>query len=55
MVWSERKLVKEIKKENLIPVHWNLKELESIGVLESQKVGRETLYVNKELIEILKK
>ena len=32
-----------------------LKELESIGVLESQKVGRETLYVNRELIEILKK
>ncbi|WP_282037754.1 Fic family protein [Saccharicrinis aurantiacus] len=32
-----------------------LKELESIGVLESQKVGRETLYVNKELIQILKK
>lgn len=31
-----------------------LKELESIRVLESQKVGRETLYVNKELIEILK-
>jgi cell filamentation protein, protein adenylyltransferase len=31
-----------------------LKELESIGVLESQKVGRETLFVNKELIEILK-
>jgi len=31
-----------------------LKELEGIGVLESQKVGRETLYINKELIEILK-
>lgn len=31
-----------------------LKELESIGVLESKKVGRETLYVNKELLEILK-
>lgn len=31
-----------------------LKELEKIGVLESQKVGRETLYINKELIEILK-
>jgi len=31
-----------------------LKELENIGVLKSQKVGRETLYVNKELIEILK-
>lgn len=31
-----------------------LKELEIIGVLESQKVGRETLYINKELIEILK-
>ncbi len=31
-----------------------LKELEGIGVLESQKVGRETLYINKGLIEILK-
>ncbi|MFY0689171.1 MAG: Fic family protein [Cyclobacteriaceae bacterium] len=32
-----------------------LKELENIGVLKSQKVGRETLYINKSLIEILKK
>ncbi|RLD17764.1 MAG: Fic family protein [Bacteroidetes bacterium] len=32
-----------------------LRELESIGVIESQKVGRETLYINKELIEILQK
>lgn len=31
-----------------------LRELEDIGVLESQKVGRETLYINKELIKILK-
>jgi Fic family protein len=31
-----------------------LKELEKIGVLKSQKVGREILYINKELIEILK-
>jgi Fic family protein len=31
-----------------------LKELENIGIIESQKVGRETLYINKELIEILK-
>ena len=31
-----------------------LKELENNGILESQKVGRETLYINKELIEILK-
>lgn len=31
-----------------------LKELEKIGILESQKVGRETLYINKKLIEILK-
>jgi len=31
-----------------------LKELEDIGVLRSQKVGRETLYINKDLIEILK-
>lgn len=32
-----------------------LKDLESIGVLKSQKVGRETLYVNVDLIEILKR
>ncbi len=32
-----------------------LQELERIGVLESQKVGRETLYINKELFELLKK
>lgn len=32
-----------------------LRELENIGILESQKVGRETLFINKELIEILKK
>lgn len=31
-----------------------LKELESIGVVESQKVGRETLYINRQLIEIMK-
>jgi len=31
-----------------------LKKLEGIGVLKSQKIGRETIYVNKELIEILK-
>jgi len=31
-----------------------LKELEGIGVLESVKVGRETLYVNKGLIAILR-
>ena len=30
-----------------------LQELESIGILEFQKVGRETLYINRELIEIL--
>lgn len=32
-----------------------LKELESIGILESQKIGRETIYLNKKLIEILKR
>jgi Fic family protein len=31
-----------------------LKELERIGVLKSQKIGRETLYINIELVEILK-
>lgn len=32
-----------------------LKELEKIGVLKAQRVGRETLYINTELIERLKK
>lgn len=32
-----------------------LKKLENIGVLESHKVGREILYINKELIDVLKK
>jgi Fic family protein len=32
-----------------------LRELENIGILKSQKVGRETIYINNELIEILKK
>jgi len=32
-----------------------LRELEAIGILQSQKVGRETLYINVDLIEILKK
>jgi len=31
-----------------------LKQLESIGILESQKIGRETIYINTKLIEILK-
>jgi Fic family protein len=31
-----------------------LMELEKIGIIYSQKVGRETLYINKELIEVLK-
>ena len=31
-----------------------LKELERIGILKSQKIGRETLYINIELVEILK-
>ncbi|MPR35948.1 Fic family protein [Salmonirosea aquatica] len=32
-----------------------LRELERIGVLDAQKVGRETLYINKALVEILKR
>lgn len=32
-----------------------LKQLEEIGVLKSQKIGRETIYINTELIEILKR
>jgi Fic family protein len=31
-----------------------LKNLEEIGVLKSEKIGRENLYLNRELIEILK-
>ena len=32
-----------------------LKQLEVIGILTSQKIGRETIYINTELIEILKR
>lgn len=32
-----------------------LKKLEEIGILESQKIGRESIYINTELIEILKR
>jgi len=32
-----------------------LKRIEQIGILKSQKIGRETVYVNTKLIEILKK
>ena len=32
-----------------------LKQLEEIGILKSQKIGRETIYVNIELIKILKR
>lgn len=32
-----------------------LKQLEEIEVLQSQKIGRETIYINTELIEILKR
>ncbi|CAB1060529.1 hypothetical protein D1BOALGB6SA_5295 [Olavius sp. associated proteobacterium Delta 1] len=32
-----------------------LKELEKIGVIQIQKVGKENLYLNKGLLEILSK
>jgi Uncharacterized conserved protein len=32
-----------------------LKELEDIGIVKSLKIGRETLYINKDLIDILRK
>lgn len=32
-----------------------LRELELIGVVESRKIGRETIYINRDLIEILKR
>jgi hypothetical protein len=32
-----------------------LKELEKIGVLQAHKVGRENLYLNKDLFEVLSK
>ncbi len=31
-----------------------LKKLEEIGILKSQKIGRETIYINLKLIDILK-
>ena len=32
-----------------------LKELEALGILQSRKVGKENLYLNKELLEVLSK
>jgi len=32
-----------------------LKSLEQIGIINSEKIGRENIYVNRKLIEILKK
>ena len=32
-----------------------LKELEDIGILQNYKVGKEKLYMNKELFEVLSK
>ncbi len=32
-----------------------LKKIEEIGILKSEKVGRETIYINEKLIEILKR
>ncbi len=32
-----------------------LKKMENIGIIKSQKIGRESIYVNEKLIEILKK
>ena len=32
-----------------------LKALEEIGILENRKVGRENLYLNKELFEVFSK
>jgi hypothetical protein len=32
-----------------------LKQLEKIGILQVQKVGKENLYLNKELFEVLSK
>ena len=32
-----------------------LKSLEQIGIIHSEKIGRENIYVNRKLIEILKK
>jgi predicted transcriptional regulator len=32
-----------------------LKKMENMGIVSSQKVGRENNYVNEKLIEILKK
>ncbi|MGB0949793.1 MAG: hypothetical protein ACPGU0_06765 [Marinirhabdus sp.] len=31
-----------------------LRNLEKLGILKSQKIGRETIYINEKLIDILK-
>jgi len=46
-------VVKKLRVERKAASRY-LKELEKIGIIESQRVGRETLYINKGLIEILK-
>jgi len=32
-----------------------LKKMENIGIITSEKIGRESIYINKKLIEILRK
>ena len=46
-------VVKKLRVERKAASRY-LKELEKIGIVESLKVGRETIYINNELIEILK-
>lgn len=47
-------VVNRLKVERKAALRY-LRELEAIGILESQKIGRETIYINKKLIGILKK
>lgn len=47
-------VVKRLKVERKAASRY-LKKLEEIGILRSRKIGRETIYINNELMEILKK
>ena len=52
--YSKIEFVVEYLKVEWKAASRHLKQLESIEILEAKKVGREILYINKELINILR-
>ena len=52
--YSKRQFLEEAGLGNLKTVGNYLKELEDAGYLKSEQVGKEKLYLNHQLLEILK-